>query len=101
MLYFSSGRELRTFTSLQAEIEAKKGMKVDDPFTRRSTRPTMVTRTKEPDIQSSEMLIRMEMERKKKQEDEKRKKVSVDLGLTRHQGVSFIDLWLSDWGEQR
>lgn len=60
--------------AIMAEIEAKKGMKVADPFTRRSTRPTMVTRTKEPDIQSSEMLIRMELERKKKQEDEKRKK---------------------------
>lgn len=60
--------------AIMAEIEAKKGCKIDDPFTRRSTRPTMVTRTKEPDIQSSEMLIRMEMERKMKIEEEKRKK---------------------------
>lgn len=60
--------------AIMAEIEAKKGAKIDDPFTRRSTRPTMVTRTKEPDIQSSEMLIKVEMERKMKQEEEKRKK---------------------------
>ncbi|XP_063883020.1 RNA polymerase-associated protein RTF1 homolog isoform X4 [Scylla paramamosain] len=60
--------------AILAEIEAKKGTKIDDPFTRRSTRPTMVTRTKEPDIQSSEMLIKVEMERKMKQEEEKRKK---------------------------
>merc|ERR1711915_1147614 len=32
--------------AIMAEIEAKKGMKIDDPFTRRSTRPTMVTKSK-------------------------------------------------------
>lgn len=50
-------------------------MKVEDPFTRRSTRPTMVTKTKEPEVVSSEMLIRLEHERKIKQEEEKKKKV--------------------------
>ena len=67
------------FSSPQAEIEAKKGTKIDDPFTRRSTRPTMVTRTKEPEIQSSEMLIRVENERKIKQEENKKKVVSIDV----------------------
>merc|ERR1711915_27710 len=32
--------------AIMAEIEAKKGIKIDDPFTRRSTRPTMVTKSK-------------------------------------------------------
>lgn len=60
--------------AIMAEIAAKKGMKVEDPFTRRSTRPTMVTKTKEPEVVSSEMLIRLEHERKIKQEEEKKKK---------------------------
>ncbi|KAK8720927.1 hypothetical protein OTU49_013017 [Cherax quadricarinatus] len=60
--------------AILAEIEAKKGLKVEDPFTRRSTRPTMVTKTKEPEIHSSEMLLRMEMERKKKMDEDKKKK---------------------------
>ncbi|XP_042212673.1 RNA polymerase-associated protein RTF1 homolog isoform X2 [Homarus americanus] len=60
--------------AIMAEIEAKKGLKVEDPFTRRSTRPTMVTKTREPEIQSSEMLIRMEMERKRRMDDDKKKR---------------------------
>ncbi|XP_063608060.1 RNA polymerase-associated protein RTF1 homolog isoform X2 [Penaeus indicus] len=60
--------------AIMAEIAAKKGMKVEDPFTRRSTRPTMVTKTKEPEVVSSEMLLRLEQERKVKQEEEKKKK---------------------------
>ncbi|XP_047480641.1 RNA polymerase-associated protein Rtf1-like [Penaeus chinensis] len=60
--------------AIMAEIAAKKGMKVEDPFTRRSTRPTMVTKTKEPEVISSEMLIRLEQERKVKQEEDKKKK---------------------------
>lgn len=60
--------------AIMAEIAAKKGMKVEDPFTRRSTRPTMVTKTKEPEVVSSEMLIRLEHERKIKQEEEKKEK---------------------------
>ncbi|XP_068214791.1 RNA polymerase-associated protein RTF1 homolog [Palaemon carinicauda] len=60
--------------AIMAEIEAKKGMKVDDPFTRRSTRPTMVTKTKEPEVVSSEMLMKLEMERKNKMEESKKKK---------------------------
>ncbi|XP_071534866.1 RNA polymerase-associated protein RTF1 homolog isoform X1 [Panulirus ornatus] len=60
--------------AILAELEAKKGLKADDPFTRRSTRPTMVTKTKEPEIHSSEMLIKLEKERKKRIEEEKKKK---------------------------
>ncbi|XP_064110430.1 RNA polymerase-associated protein RTF1 homolog isoform X2 [Macrobrachium nipponense] len=60
--------------AIMAEIEAKKGMKVDDPFTRRSTRPTMVTKSKEPEIVSSEMLLKLEAERKNKMEESKKKK---------------------------
>ncbi|XP_042886270.1 RNA polymerase-associated protein RTF1 homolog, partial [Penaeus japonicus] len=60
--------------AIMAEIAAKKGMKVEDPFTRRSTRPTMVTKTKEPEVISSEMLIRLETERKVKQKKKKKKK---------------------------
>lgn len=60
--------------AIMAEIEAKKGMKIDDPFTRRSTRPTMVTKSKEPEIVSSEMLLKLEAERKNKMEESKKKK---------------------------
>lgn len=60
--------------AIMAEIEAKKGLKVSDPFTRRSTRPTMVTKSKEPEIFSSEMLMKVEMERKLKIEESKKKK---------------------------
>lgn len=51
-------------------------MKVEDPFTRRSTRPTMVTKTKDPEIHSSEMLIKVELERKIRKDEERKKKVS-------------------------
>lgn len=49
----------------------------------------MVTRTKEPDIQSSEMLIKVEMERKMKQEEEKRKKVKCSVAFAFYLGNFF------------
>ncbi|XP_072023591.1 LOW QUALITY PROTEIN: RNA polymerase-associated protein RTF1 homolog [Amphiura filiformis] len=45
-----------------------------DPFTRRHCRPTLVTKTREENVMSSELLKKLEDEKRKKQEAEKKKK---------------------------
>ena len=58
-----------------AEMEAKKGTICEnDPFTRRKTMPTMSYGGKEPEVHSTEMLMRLEEERKLKEELEKKRK---------------------------
>lgn len=51
---------------------------MEDPFTRRSTRPTMMTKDPYKDqevVMSSELLRKLEEDRKQKLEDELKKKV--------------------------
>ena len=58
-----------------AEMEARRGQPVgSDPFTRRKTMPTMNYGSKEVNVVSTEMLMRLEEERKNKEELEKKKK---------------------------
>ena len=58
-------------------MEALKGVRAADPFTRRQTRPSIVTKDiKTTDMSSEQSLIVQEQQRKAKMDKENRKKVA-------------------------
>lgn len=58
--------------AIMEEIKANKGMKIDDPFTRRSTKPTMKFRVRDPNEELAPMQPAPPPPGRKKQDDEKK-----------------------------
>ncbi|KAF2360390.1 Plus-3 domain [Trinorchestia longiramus] len=70
--------------AIKAEMEALKGVRAADPFTRRQTRPTIVTKdiksssdmtSDERQVAELERKLKMEREQRKKEEEAQRKKI--------------------------